>query len=208
MTARYRTVFWGVKRCASGSLVWLALAHGCTGTPASAPPGCAPDAERTARLTRLLAEAPAAAALVSADVPARVCFAPGPGTLANGTTFVLPDDVGDAETAARLAHLLHHTRHGRGLVAGAPIAGTCEAAVDEALREEAAAHLLELSLRAAWRVRAPTRPFANASEILALPVEAREEALFEHLRAHPDGGGGYEPLGRDYLERCRASLAR
>lgn len=211
MSARYRTAFSGVKRCAPCWMVCFALAHACSGTAASTPtgaPGCTPDAERTARLTRLLAVEPAAAALVSPDVSASVCFAAGPGTLLNGTTLVLPSEAGDTETAARLAHLLHHVRHGRGLVAGAPIAGSCEAAVDEALREEAAAHVLELSLRAAWSVGAPRRPFANAAEILSLPPEEREEALLAHLRAHPEGGGGYEPLGRDYLERCRASLAR
>jgi hypothetical protein len=114
----------------------------------------------------------------------------------------LPADAPDDEAAARLVHLAHHVRHGRGLVAHAPLSGPCEVLVHEALREEAEAHVLEMQVRTALGVNEPRRPFANEREVLAMPREARVAAVLVFLRAHPDGGGGYEPLGRDYAARC------
>jgi hypothetical protein len=131
--------------------------------------------------------------------PASVCFGEAPGTLRPGPWAVLPRQAGDDEAAARLAHLAHHARHGRGLVAGQAPVGACAEAVDEALEEEAAAHVLEMEVQRVLGVRST---FANADEVLALPPEARSAAVLAYLRAHPEGGDGYAPLGRDYAERC------
>lgn len=209
MPSRYRSAFSWVKRRGGAALVASALvasalgstAGGCGAEGGEVQPGCRRDEPRAERLLGLLARETRAAALLDGERPP-VCFVDGPGVLVDGR-IALPAREDDATVAARLAHLLHHARHGRGLVAGRDAPGrTCDEAVEEALAEEAAAHVLELELQAALGA-APSRPFENAAEILALPGDARVEALLAYLRAHPDGGGGYEPLARDYRARCQ-----
>lgn len=176
---------------------------GC-GPRVELPADCVSAPERAERVVSSLGGIAGLEALVVQDARDRICFERGPGTLRPGPVFALPSDTSDEEAAARLAHLLHHVRHGRGLVArtAIPADADCDALVDEALREEARAHVLEMEVRQALRVTHPSRPFDDESEVLALPGEARVERVLTFLREHPDGGGGYEPLGRDYRARC------
>lgn len=186
----------------------LALALGSAGEVAcgaalSFPADCVPDPARAGRVVEALAGIADAEVLLSDDTRAHICFSPGPGTLRVGGIFALPDDTSDDEAAARLVHLLHHVRHGRGLVTlAAPDRTDCDARVREALEDEAAAHVLEMQVRASLGVEQPVRPFANAAEVLAARREERVGIVLAFLTAHPDGGGGYEALGRDYRERC------
>lgn len=181
----------------------LGLVCGVTGCGSeSLPAECRPDPPRAQRVAATLAGIADAEVLEPDALLGRVCFGPGAGTLWPGPVLALPADASDHEAAARLGHLAHHVRHGRGLVAHAPVSGPCDALVEEALREEAEAHVLEMQLRDSLGVDPPRRPFVNEREVLAMPREARVEAVLTFLRTHPDGGGGYEPLGRDYAERC------
>ncbi|MBX7195021.1 MAG: hypothetical protein K1X94_23405 [Sandaracinaceae bacterium] len=203
MRARYRTVFSVVKR---GRPLLAALLCVCAcerpDPPAPLPLACSPEPTRTARL---LARLTAAGQVVGDDLGPRICFAAGAGTVWPGQVISLPSDWADDPTAARLAHLLHHVREGRGLVAHEPRAGRdCEALVEEALREESRAHVVEMEVRATLGVTDPARRFVNEDEILGLPPTERAAAELAYLEAHPDGGGGYEPLGRDYRTRCLA----
>jgi hypothetical protein len=161
------------------------------------------DRSRAARVIATLAGIADGEVLLGSDTAGQICFGSGPGTYLPGPVFSLPSDTSDEEAAARLVHLLHHARHGRGLVAGERVDAdeNCDALVDEALREEAVAHVLEMQVRASLGVT-PTRPFVNEAAVLGLPGDARADAVLAHLRDHPEGGGGYEPLGRDYRERC------
>jgi hypothetical protein len=185
------------------------LGCGAQGTahPDGCPEDCRPDPARATRVTALLRGVGRASALAEGIRPGSICFGEGPGTLRPGPWLVLPAGPDDAVAAARLGHLAHHARHASGLVAGASGEGSCEEAVDAALREEAAAHALEIELHEALGVSEADR-FANADEVLALPPERREAAVLAYLRAHPEGGGGYAPLGRDYAVRCARTRGR
>jgi hypothetical protein len=200
MTSRYRTAFSWVKRCGAASALAGVLGQAACGGEVAPVTGCGEDEARTGRLLALLGGHEASAPLLAGARP-RICFVDGPGVLIDGRV-ALPRGEDDGTAAARLAHLLHHARHGRGLVAGLAVPpGPCEETVEDALAEEAEAHALEIELQAALGA-VPSRPFVNAAEILALPRAARAPALLRHLRDHPDGGGGYEPLARDYRARC------
>lgn len=207
MASRYRSPFSWVKRCGAaraGALIATLTTSGCgPASASSSASACVPDPERAGRLVALLAGRAESRDLLDERAASAVCFADGPGTLHPGGVLVLPRGVGDAEGAARLAHLLHHQRHGRGLVALEPVDGSdCDRAVEEALREEAAAHVLEMELRDALGVEAPIHPLGLQTEVLRLARGERSEAVLAFLRAHPEGGEGYPPLGRDYRERC------
>ncbi len=208
MATRYRSRFSWVKRCGRATATVAlgmgvaGLGLGCGGQRTET--ACAPDPERASRIAELLEGRAEARELGAAGAASSICFADGPGTLHPGSVLVLPRDVADPEAAARLAHLLHHRRFGRGLVAFEPVdPDDCPAAVEEALREEAAAHVLEIELRAALGVETPRYPLGNYADILRLARTERGEAMLEHLRSHPEGGEGYPPLARDYAERCR-----
>ena len=200
MWRRYRTVFSRVKQAVALAAWALCASAGCGASPP--PPGCAPDPARAERVVAALAGIADAEILGPNALVGQICFGPGAGTLWPGPVLALPLDASDDEAAARLTHLAHHVRHGRGLVAHAPVEGPCARHVEEALAEEAEAHVVEMQVRESLGVNAPRRPFVNEREILARPRGERAAAVLEFLRAHPDGGGGYEPLGRDYLERC------
>lgn len=210
MASRYRSGFSRVKRCSAraafvvGAALGMVLAaSGCGHGEPPAAPACVPDPERASRIAALLATRPEARDLGVQGAASAVCFADGPGTLHPGGVLVLPREVGDEEAAARLAHLLHHRRFGHGLVAFASLEGRdCGAAVEDALREEAAAHVLEMELRDALGVEEPRHPLGNQADILRLARSERADAVLSFLRAHPEGGEGYPPLGRDYRERC------
>ena len=202
MRARYRTVFSRVKQALGLAGALVCTIAGCGTSTPSLPPGCAPDASRATRVSGRLAGIADAEILRPDELLGHVCFGPGAGTLWPGPVLALPGDVTDDEAAARLTHLAHHVRHGRGLVAHERPSGPCGPLVEEALREEAEAHVVEMQVRASLGVNEPRRPFAQEREILAMLRAARVEAVLSFLRAHPDGGGGYEPLGRDYRERC------
>ena len=198
MPRRYRTAISRVKR----ALLLLPWLYACE-SPVALPSGCVRDASRARRVIDTLAGIADGEVLLRSDTAGQICFGSGPGTYLPGPLFSLPSDTSDEEAAARLVHLLHHARHGRGLVAGerVPANEDCDALVDEALREEAIAHVLEMQVRESLGVT-PARPFVNEASVLALPRDARADAVLAHLRDHPEGGGGYEPLGRDYRERC------
>lgn len=200
MPRRYRSAISWVKRA-------LAIVTCCLSACGSAEPlatDCTTDGARTRRVLDALAGVADAEVLGAAESGDAICFGDGAGTLRPGPVFVLPRDTSEEEAAARLVHLLHHVRRGRGLVAHEAVADNadCDALVHEALVEEAQAHVLEMQLRRALGVESPRRPFANQAEILALPRASRADAVLAFLLAHPDGGGGYEPLARDYRERC------
>ncbi len=201
MRTRYRSAFSWVKRGTAAGLLVL-CASACSASP-SPPPGCAVDRARAARVLDTLAGIADAEGLVTEGVEAHLCFASGVGTVWPGGVIALPSDLDDAPAAARLVHLAHHVRHGRGLVAHEPRGGRdCERLVDEALDDEAAAHVVEMQVRATL-VLSPSR-YANEREILALPRPSRAAAVRAFLDAHPGGGGGYEPLASDYRARCLA----
>jgi hypothetical protein len=202
MRTRYRTVFSRVKRALGIAAALVCTITGCGTSAPSLPSGCVADARRAERVAERLSGIADAEVLRPDELLDRVCFGPGAGTLWPGPVLALPMDTSDDEAAARLTHLAHHVRHGRGLVAHAPLSGPCGPLVEEALREEAQAHVVEMQVRASLGVNEPRRAFENERAILAMPRAGRVEAVLAFLRAHPDGGGGYEPLGRDYAERC------
>jgi len=205
MATRYRSLFSWVKRCLGAARVALCLGTlGGLGCGGESPAACVPDPQRATRIAALLAGRAEADDLDAQNAASAICFADGPGTLHPGGILVLPRDVGDEEAAARLAHLLHHRSFGRGLIALEPVAqASCAAAVEEALREEAAAHVLEIELRAALGVETPRYPLGGQADILRLARGDRAGAMLELLRSHPEGGEGYPPLARDYAERCQ-----
>ncbi len=206
MPRRYRSAISWVKRAgtkfrAAGLASFASSALVACSSAVELPDDCRPDAARAARVVDALAGVADGEVLVRADTAAQICFGEGAGTLRRGPVFVLSAEASDDESAARLVHLLHHARHGRGLVAGDAVSADadCDALVLEALREESVAHVLEMQVRRSLGVE---RAFANQAAVLALPRAERADAVLTYLREHPDGGGGYEPLARDYRERC------
>lgn len=195
---RYRSEFGWVKTIGLAAI----LAWGCR-RESLVPQPCLVDPQRGATIVARLERLPAASSLLDASTVDAICFHDGLGVAHPDGRLALPRDASDAEAAARLAHLLHHRRHGRGLVAHEPRRGRdCDVLVDEALWEEAAAHALEMELRASLGVDRPLHPFESEREVLALPPAARARAIYEFLREHPEGGRGFPPLGRDYRTRC------
>lgn len=158
------------------------------------------DEGRAARVRGLLASVRSE---LAPSVEDTLCFGEGPGAVTHAGVVVLPVAAGDAEAAARLAHLVAHRRRPP-WPEDASLDQDCDVLVARALAEEARAHVQELEVRAALGVETPAHVFDNEAAIMALPAAARVEAMQAHLRAHPEGGGGYEPLGGDYRRRCEA----
>ena len=157
--------------------VGCALAAAACGGTATCPNGSAGDAARVGRLEGLLQRASSGL----------VCFGAGPSIVTEDGRIVLPVDVGDAEAAARLAHLLEHLAFER----PPPGAGCVQAWV----RQEARAYAVELRERARLGVLEPVvrYPFQDAES---------EASIADWLLAHPQGHGPIGPLVADYRRRC------
>jgi len=123
-------------------------------------------------------------------------------------TLILRRDAGDAETAARVAHLFLHLSGGFAPVDGFDAHAPCDAQVATALHAEADALDLELRLRQRLHVDAPVLRFeVQAAWDAATNGAAREQLLYDFLVAHPHGGGGVDGLADAYAQRC-AEFAR
>lgn len=167
---------------------------------------CARDPERAARVVTLLGGEPGLGLgrVIEEDA---ICFQDEPGGWDGSRYFVRRGDE-DGEVAASLAHLAHHARSPAALFVGRLRDGQgCAEALDEAVLEEARAHLVELEALA--RLLPSSRRFVSLDgpSILALEPADREAAMLARIRSHPDGGAGFEPFVRDYSARCER-LAR
>jgi hypothetical protein len=175
-------------------------AHGC-------PEGQRSDEDRTRRVRTLLASTPAGQRLLQrVRQPLRICYADGIATAITTTGALALDSAeGDAESAARLGHLLQHAVEGAPLTRG--LDRPCPVLVEDAIRAEARAHALELELRRALGVTRPRRPLPFEAAYWAAPAASRLEQVRAYLWSHPSGGDGLPGLVDAYRQRC-AELRR
>ena len=83
----------------------------------------------------------------------RICFGPAAVLEAGRGTVTLAGDEGDAESAARLGHLLLHRATGDPISEGLRRSQSCSSIVRDALMVEARAHAVELE-----RVKTSAKP--------------------------------------------------
>jgi hypothetical protein len=154
-----------------------------------------------------LASAPAGRDLLArAPGPLRICFVEIPvAAVTTEGTFLLDPRTPDAESAARLGHLLLHQIEGGLNIEGAPDR-PCERVVDQAIWAEARAHALELELRRALGVTDPRRRFPFEDAFWAAPPEERVATLHHYFRAHPEGDSILPGFVSAYAARCDGAL--
>jgi hypothetical protein len=186
------------------ALVLLAACE--TSTPC--PSGMQADAARVeAIVTRLGTVSEGRALLEVRDRIAATCFAtPGSASVITSERIViLASDLEEGEASARLGHLLAHVRDGlpTDAVHSGLAGAACDAAVDRALRLEARAYVIEVSLQEALHARPTTLAFEFAEAMRAAPTEAREAIALAYLRDHPHGAAGIDGLADAYRARCR-----
>jgi hypothetical protein len=128
-------------------------------------------------------------------------------------TILLDARLGEAETAARLGHLLLHAVDG--LPMAEPAKGgdavDCDARVREALALEARAFALEFRLRRELGVGAGgeprTVPYEFEEPFWQAEAEAREPLVLRYLEEHPNGGPGVDAIAAGYASRCAKERA-
>ncbi len=163
------------------------------------------DAPRASRVRALLQQAPGGRGLWGrAPRRLRICFIDtGIPSLSTEGVITLLGRASDAESAARLGHLLLHAAEGPPLQDRIPASRTCAEVVRDAVAAEARAHALELLLRRQLEVP-PRRDHPFEGAFWAAPAGERVELLRAHFRAHPEGGPGYPGYVSAYTSRCKA----
>jgi len=114
---------------------------------------------------------------------------------------LLARSLGDAEAAARLGHLLQHRADGP-LAPSAP----CAVWVARALRAEARAWTVELSLRRELGVTEPSWRFPFEDAYRAAAAGQGAEVVHRWLVEHPDGAPGVPGVAAAYAARCEAAV--
>jgi len=191
----------------------LALAMlpiGCGGQAAAdaraptCPPGSQIDAARTAALGVRLARHPEGARLLSQAGGLRtVCYgALRHSVITEEGVVLLRSDLGQAEAAARFAHLLHHRVEGMPTIDDPADGRGCDERVAEALDREARALALELSLRQSFGVQRPVVRLGVEGRFREAEEGVRLALLRDWLEAHPDGAQGLDALATGYRRRC------
>lgn len=134
-----------------------------------------------------------------------ICFSETtvPSVTTDGV-FVLDPRIGEAESAARLGHLLLHRAEGMPFTSGFDRSRPCDEVVAEAIMAEARAHALELELRRELGVTEPTWTFPFESDFWAARADDRIELLRVYFRDHPNGGDGVPGFVSGYTRRCEA----
>jgi hypothetical protein len=190
--------------------VWVLAQAGCVAREPALPP-CPDrhreDADRTRRIREALdATARGRELLRRADgsPPLRVCYGrvDEPG-ITPERVVLLDDREGDAESAARLGHLLLHAIEGLPMDPSGARGRPCDERVAEAVEVEARAHALELELRRDLGVTAPRARFAFEDAFWAAPADRRVEVIRAWLEAHPRGGAGVPGFIESYGRACR-----
>jgi hypothetical protein len=113
--------------------------------------------------------------------------------------MLLDDEAGDAETAARLGHLMVH------LVEGFPPItprSACEAWIARVVEAEVRAHVLELELRRELGVTDPRRSFPFERDYYRAAPNRRAAVVRDYFVAHPEGGPGVPGFISIYRARC------
>jgi hypothetical protein len=146
------------------------------------PAGLKLDSARAERVLTLLTSVEAGRGVHDrARAPFRLCFGPRDETAVTADGAVLLDTrVPEAESAARLGHLLLHFVDGvrpEPLPTPDPDVRSCESAVEESVAAEARAHALELELRKALGVTHPARTFPFENEFWTTPPTGRDALL-------------------------------
>lgn len=200
----------GIRICrrALGGLIVIALGCGTGGSISSHPPPCPEGAldlpARSEAVLGRLGSIPEGAALIEAsrDRAGRMCFAPeGPNAITDDRTIVLDRALGEAEAAARVAHLLVHVRDGSPYPERARPGADCDATVARALDREARAHAVELEVRRALGVRGG-RPVLDFEEAYWAAAQRDREGLVRRA-LEADGEG----LALGYRQRCERESA-
>lgn len=184
-------------------LVSLRARHGALATP-PCPTGTREDAAREGRVRALLETLPDGAALSRRVPSARLCFGAQavPATTPD-RRLLLDAAAGDAESAARVRHLLAHHAAPFAPVRGFDPARPCAPQLSAALDAEARALVREVADRARLSVSAPRLPFAFSAEVLRAPDDAARVRLVRaFLDAHPAGGGGVDAVALGYAAAC------
>lgn len=166
-------------------------------------PGQQDNPARAAAVRALLAKVKAGRGLWSrAPAGLQICFVEsGVPSIATDGVITLDRRAADAESAARLGHLLLHAVEGSPLPDKIPPSRSCAEVVQNALGAEARAHARELTLRRQLGI--PLRdghPFEQA--FWAAPEPRRVELLRAYFRAHPAGGAGLPGYVSAYTQRC------
>jgi hypothetical protein len=191
---------------AAGLLAVIACDRGARPHPPERD-GCAEghvDEARTRRVLALLSTARAGRSLLErARRPLRVCHGHGIApTITTEGALALDSAEQDAESAARLGHLLQHAVHGAPLSKSFDPARSCSALVREAIDAEASAHALELELRRALGVMHPRRVLPFEPAYWAAPAGQRLDVLRSYFWRHPGGGAGLPGFVDAYSRRC------
>lgn len=167
------------------------------------------DPARERRIRALVITLPGGAARLREVPAARFCFGEMrvPATLGDAR-LVLDATAGDAETAARVMHLLAHHTSPFAPVDGFDSSRPCAPQVDAALDAEARALVREIADRARLHVDSPRLPFAFAADVHRAADDAsRARIVRAFIDAHPDGGGGLDALASGYTAECERTRA-
>ena len=101
-----------------------AMAIACSAAPRAVAPACpaghGPSAERTQRLTELLARDAESTGLLAHARELHWCYAPNAAGVLAGDALLLDERASDRSLAARAAHLLHHRASGVARSSGHP----------------------------------------------------------------------------------------
>ena len=184
-------------------VVSLRARHAALAPPAC-PIGSREDAAREARVRALLETLPDGAALSRRAPAVRLCFGARrvPATTPD-RRLLLDAAASDAETAARVRHLLAHHAEPFAPLRGFDPARSCAPQLNAALDAEARALVREVADRVRLQVSAPRLAFAFSDEVLrASDDAARVRLVHAFLDAHPAGGGGVDAVAFGYAAAC------
>lgn len=190
-----------------GLFVALVVASRARRASLEAPPcpqGLREDAARESRIRALVVTLPHGADWLRALPSARFCFGAMsvPATMEDAR-LVLDAHASDAETAARVKHLLAHHGEPFAPVQGFDASLPCAPQVSAALDAEARALVGEIADRARLAVTVPRLRFAFGGDVERAPDDdARVRIVRAFLDAHPDGGGGIDALATGYAAAC------
>lgn len=162
------------------------------------------DPERAQRIVELLASTTDGRDLLGrAPESPRICFNEhNPGAVTTEGIFWLDPRASEAESAARLGHLLLHRVEGGVPPPAGDRPRSCPEVVEAAAAAEARAHALELELRRELGVTSPRLTFPFERQFWAAPEPERVGVLRDLFLAHPDGAPGVLGVAAAYRHRC------
>lgn len=173
------------------------------------PPATHQDATRERQVRLLVATLPDGTSLLRTVPFARFCF--GETRIPSTTSdrrLLLDAAASDAETAARVRHLLTHHTVPFAPVQGFDAARPCAAQIDAALDAEAHALVREVADRVRLRLVSPRLSFAFSEAVLHAPDDATRASIVRaFIDAHPHGGGGIDAVASGYAAECARTRA-